>query len=606
VTDNNGAATTQGVDVQVANRPPSAAFGFSPTAPKSNETITFNSTSTDPEGLPLAAYAWDTDNNGLFDNGTASSAQASFTTPGPHTVMLRVTDASGATDIATVAVDVANRPPVAGFTFSPASPKTLEQVTFTSTSTDSDGTIAAYAWDLDNDGLFNDGAAASAARSFPVANPYTVKLRVTDSNGATDTITKTVTAVNQAPKAAFTTSPGAPTTDGPVSFTSASTDPEGLPLTTSWDLDNNGTFESNGATAQKLYTAPGSYDFKLKVVDASGISDVAIGTIVIPNRLPTALVDHAPKNPQTGQNVTFTATYADPEKRIKAVSWDADNDGNFNDGTTATLTKSFKKPGGYTVKFKVEDLDGASFVAEDNVAPGNQPPKSAFVALPASPVAGSTFTLVSTAIDPDTPLDKWLWDLNGDGVYGEATGPEVQTSFPTAGSYTVGLEVIDSEDVTDFAVQTISVQAPPAPALAAPALTGGITGLRLLTPFPVVRMAGRISKGGTRLRLFAVDAPQGARVVVTCKGRSCPFRLTARSAGSGDAGNGKVHASSSLRIRQLEKRVLKSGVSITIFVTKPGMIGKYVQFKIRKGRPPVRIDKCLMPSALNKPVECPS
>jgi hypothetical protein len=122
-----------------------------------------------------------------------------------------------------------------------------------------------------------------------------------------------------------------------------------------------------------------------------------------------------------------------------------------------------------------------------------------------------------------------------------------------------------------------------------------------------VRLAGRITKAGTRLRLFAIEAPPGARVVVMCHGRSCPFRLSARSAAApADAGNGKVHTSASLRIRQLEKRILKKGVTITIYVTKPGTIGKYVQFRFQKRRPPARTDRCLMPSAPNKPVQCPS
>ncbi len=606
VTDNSGGTTTQSVDVPVANRPPVASFGFTPAAPKTADQVTFTSTSTDPDGS-IASYAWDTDNNGQFDNGNAASVQASFATPGSHAVQLRVTDSNGATDVKTLSVDVVNRPPVASFGFAPAAPKTLEPITFTSTSTDPDGTIASYAWDLDNDGQFDDGTGASAQRAFPVTNTYTVKLRVTDANGATDTATKTLTPLNQPPVAAFTTSPAAPTTDGPVTFTSASTDPEGLPLTAAWDLDNNGSFEATGATAQKQYTIPGTYPFKLRVIDASAISDVATGTITIPNRPPTASLDHSPKNPQTSDLITFTPTYNDPEKRVKAISWDSDNDGAFDDGATPTLTKSYKKPGPYTVRFQVEDQDGAKAVAEDVVAVGNQPPKASFVVLPESPVAGSTFTLVSTAIDPDTALDRWLWDLNGDGVYDDAEGPEVKFSIATAGSYTVGLKVVDSEDLTDAKAQTVVVQPPPPPALATPAQLGTSgPAYSLLTPFPVVRLAGRISKGGTRLRLFAVDAPTGARVVVMCKGRSCPFRLTARSAGNGDAGNGKVHASSSLRIKQLEKRVLKKGVSITIFVTKPGTIGKYVQFQIRKGRPPARIDRCLMPTAPTKPVQCPS
>jgi PKD repeat protein len=238
------------------------------------------------------------------------------------------------------------------------------------------------------------------------------------------------------------------------------------------------------------------------------------------------------------------------------------------------------------------------------VAVGNQAPKSDFVVLPESPVSGSSATLVSTALDPDTPLDKWLWDLNGDGVYGDAEGASVQHVFPTPGSYTVGLQVLDSEDVADFAVKTVVVHAPVAPVLTAPLAPAG-SSVKLLSPFPVVRLAGRISNDGTRLRLFSIEAPPGARVVVTCRGRSCPFRLSARSAAA-DPGKGKVHSSASVRIRQLEKRVLKKGVRVTIYVTKPGTIGKYVRFKFLKRRPPARVDKCLMPSAPNKPVECPS
>jgi len=52
--------------------------------------------------------------------------------------------------------------------------------------------------------------------------------------------------------------------------------------------------------------------------------------------------------------------------------------------------------------------------------------------------------------------------------------------------------------------------------------------------------------------------------------------------------------------------VLKQGVKISIYVTKPGTIGKYVEFRFLKRRPPARVDQCLMPSAPNKPVECPS
>jgi hypothetical protein len=144
------------------------------------------------------------------------------------------------------------------------------------------------------------------------------------------------------------------------------------------------------------------------------------------------------------------------------------------------------------------------------------------------------------------------------------------------------------------------VEAPVAPASQPAAPSSN----QLLSPFPVVRLAGRIGKQGTVLRLFSVEAPPGARVVVACRGRGCPFRSSARSAIA--PRDGKVHASASLRIRKLERHPLKKGVTIRVYVTKPATIGKYVFFKFRKMRPPARIDRCLMPAAPTKPVECPS
>ena len=41
-----------------------------------------------------------------------------------------------------------------------------------------------------------------------------------------------------------------------------------------------------------------------------------------------------------------------------------------------------------------------------------------------------------------------------------------------------------------------------------------------------------------------------------------------------------------VRIRKLERRLLRAGASIRIFVTKPGTIGKYTSIRIREGKPP--------------------
>ena len=59
-------------------------------------------------------------------------------------------------------------------------------------STDADGSITAYAWDLDNDGQYDDVTGATADFRADTAGTFTVGLRVTDDDGATDIDTATI------------------------------------------------------------------------------------------------------------------------------------------------------------------------------------------------------------------------------------------------------------------------------------------------------------------------------------------------------------------------------------------------------------------------------
>ncbi len=125
---------------------------------------------------------------------------------------------------------------------------------------------------------------------------------------------------------------------------------------------------------------------------------------------------------------------------------------------------------------------------------------------------------------------------------------------------------------------------------------------RLITPFPVVRIAGTIKKRGARLKLLAVSATSGARITIKCRGRSCPFGTVAKKAST--AFRVEARAARLVRVRKLQGRFLRAGTRIEVFVTKPGMIGKYTRFKIRGGKPPARKDRCLMPGT-KRPVRCP-
>jgi Mg-chelatase subunit ChlD len=73
-------------------------------------------------------------------------------------------------------------------------------ITFDGTgSYDPDGTIKKYAWDLDNDGKFDDAFGATPTVSFTAPYSSNINLKVTDNNGATDTDTTTLTITKHSP-----------------------------------------------------------------------------------------------------------------------------------------------------------------------------------------------------------------------------------------------------------------------------------------------------------------------------------------------------------------------------------------------------------------------
>jgi PKD repeat protein/subtilisin family serine protease len=175
---------------------------------------------------------------------------------------------------------LANQPPVARFTFSPANPIVNQWVTFDATSSyDPDGSIVSYSWD------FGDGATATGSRvtkRYSAAGTYTVTLTVTDNRGATNSASQmlTVTSPNQPPVASFTFSPANPNPGDTVTFdASASSDPDGSIVSYSWNFGDGNT--ASGVTASHVYSAAGTYTVTLTVTDNQGATSTAQKTIQV-------------------------------------------------------------------------------------------------------------------------------------------------------------------------------------------------------------------------------------------------------------------------------------------------------------------------------------
>ena len=123
---------------------------------------------------------------------------------------------------------IANRPPVADFSFSPTAPQKGETVNFSSLASDPENRIQSLTWDLDGDNQFDDASGPTARRRSTRPGNHTVRLKITGpATAARNTATKTITVPSQPPAASFDFSPDTPLSLQRVTFTSTSTDPDG-------------------------------------------------------------------------------------------------------------------------------------------------------------------------------------------------------------------------------------------------------------------------------------------------------------------------------------------------------------------------------------------
>ena len=177
-------------------------------------------------------------------------------------------------------------------------------------------------------------ASTRATFQAPAANPVDLQvgpdgaLYYADFDGGT--IRRIAYALNQPPIASATGSP----TNGPAPLTvdfdgSGSSDPEGGPLTYSWDLNGDGTFgDSTAVKPTYTYTDPGTYGARLRVTDAQNQSATSAPvTITANNTPPTAaiLTPAAGTTWKVGDLISFSGSATDDQQGTlpaSGLSWE--------------------------------------------------------------------------------------------------------------------------------------------------------------------------------------------------------------------------------------------------------------------------------------------
>ncbi len=351
-----------GVQLTIANQPPTAALSITNALTKSSVTgsvtapanITASTAaSTDPDGSIVASTINFGDGSAAF---SGSSASHTYSTPGTYTITGTVTDNLGATASKSAAIVVSssvNQPPKAVIAATPTSAYAPAVLSVSAAgSSDPDGTIASSVIS------FGDGTSASgltASHKFSAAGVYTLTAKVTDNLGASSTATTSVAV--KAPEV-IVSSPA----DGAFLSSQVHVVASGFSgyAVTAMQIYVDGaiTYSVNSANLDRTITVgSGPHTLIIKGWDNAGRNFYKqIGVTI--NKPPVAALTLSSGSILVGGSVTASA------------SGSTDSDGtiastviSFGDGASATAVSAshqYKTAGTYTVKATVTDNLGAS------------------------------------------------------------------------------------------------------------------------------------------------------------------------------------------------------------------------------------------------------
>lgn len=337
-------------------------------------------------------------------------------------------------------------------------------------STDNVDTSLDYAWDLDNDGSFDDSTDEKPTFVCGDNSVNTVSLKVTDDVDNEDTDSTTVTVLNVDPVAdAGGDSEGKYHCDEGKSVqldASGSTDYVGDTLSYAWDLDNDQVFDDSTEEKPMFTCANGDATvlIAVQVSDEDGGSDVDSAKVVIVSNVAPVVEAGADQTADEGDSVTIAPTFTDfdADTHTATVDWGdgsaVESLGSVTSPISASHTYVDDELTGddkYTVTVTVDDGEDSGSdtleVTVNNVDPTvtgteispNEVIDGTYVGIKDVPICFS-----ATATDPagQEGTLTYTWDFDGDGQYDDGSGStNVCYTWTDNFEGTVGLKVTDED-----------------------------------------------------------------------------------------------------------------------------------------------------------------
>jgi|GEM_PF-678691 len=365
------------------------------------------------------------------DTSTKTNPTHSYKNPGTYTVILKVVPDSGCVDSIKKTIYVYPQP-LAQFSINDFD-QCLKTNTFLFTNT-STGTGLSNYWS------FGDGGNSilnNPQHIYSKSGTFDVKLKVTNSNGCTDSIVKQVI-VYPSPSAAFIINDSTQCQKGnSFSFTDQTS---GTGNTRKWYFGDGGS-STGGPTVNKAYPTDGVYNVSLVITSDKGCKDSLVKKVYIypePGAAFTFINDKACKNEN---NVVFTNTSTIKSGTL-SYNW------SFGDGNNSNLKDPqhhFSTAQTFNVKLvAISDKDCRDSVIQNvvihptplaNFSINNNPQcfrHNHFIFLNSSSIPSGTMT--------------YLWDF-GD-IY-KSTDQNSSHIYTAAGTYSVKLIVTSDKGCKD-------------------------------------------------------------------------------------------------------------------------------------------------------------
>lgn len=359
-----------------------------------------------------------------------------------------------------------------------------------SASSSQNGEITAYAWDLNEDGQFNDGDSATVEKTFDKVGKYKVSLRVTDSTGAFATGELDLEATVPDTPVAVINVEGVTGDSLEVNksymFNGAdSTSPTGTVEKYNWDFGDGGKSATRNAT--HLFKAVGEYEVTLTVEDSSKKKNSAVRRFKVnaPDSPPLASLKTTPaavNNVVSGQapfEVIFDASGSqDPNNNIVEYAWDFNGDSKTDDAN-ATTSYKFLTAGTYNVSLTVTDSTNLSAKAQAVVkveAPGLK------AVLEADPISGVVPLTVkfdaSGSTYSDAKIVSYEWDF-GDGTPTRIDTAKVNHQYTAIGTFNAKVTAITSDNKRASTQLPINVRPVPVKACFQTSMDTGVAPLEV-------------------------------------------------------------------------------------------------------------------------------